>query len=184
MTLSETGQLIMAIKGYYPSYMAHATEAEILVTTKLWHDALKDCDYDVAKAAVKAVTLTRESDFAPSIGAIRSKIHELTNGPAKSGLEAWPYVLRAVRNSSYNAEAEFQKLPEDIRRAVGSCETLRSWARLPEDEINNAQARFIRSYEATEARRREFETMPKDIQALVQKTRLSLSDGKGDNNGR
>ena len=180
MTLSETGQLIMAIKGYYPSYMAHATEAEILATTKLWHDALKDCDYDVAKAVVKAVALTRESDFAPSIGAIMGKIHELTHCPARSGLEAWPYVLRAVRNSSYNAEAEFQKLPEDIRRAVGSCETLRSWARLPEDEINNAQARFIRSYEATEARRREFETMPKDIQALVQKARMSLTDGGND----
>lgn len=178
MTLTETGQLIMAIKGYYPSYMAHATEAEILATTKLWHDAMKDCDYGVARAAVKAVALTRKSDFAPSIGAIMGKIHELTHGPAKSGLEAWPYVLRAVRNSSYNAEAEFNALPADIRQAVGSCETLRSWARLPEDELNNAQARFIRSYEATEARRREFETMPKDIQTLVQKTRLSLTGGK------
>ena len=180
MSKAETAQLLAAIKAAYPTYLPQASAAELAGITNIWHSFLKDYDLKTVNAALNVLISTRRSGFAPSIGELMGKIHEITHGPERSGLEAWPYVLRAVRNSSYNAEAEFQKLPEDIRRAVGSCETLRSWARLPEDEINNAQARFIRSYEATEARRREFETMPKDIQALVQKARMSLTDGGND----
>ena len=178
MSKAETAQLLAAIKAAYPTYLPQASAAELAGITNVWHSFLKDFDLQTVNAALNVLISTRRSSFAPSIGELMGKIHELTHGPAKSGLEAWPYVLRAVRNSSYTAEAEFNALPADIRQAVGSCETLRSWARLPEDELNNAQARFIRAYEATEARRREFETMPKDIQALVQKTRLSLTEGK------
>ncbi len=57
--------------------------------------------------------------FPPTIADIRTKATEII-APAEesmSELQAWALVQRALRNSGYNSEEEFAKLPEACQKS-------------------------------------------------------------------
>ena len=150
----------------------------IMATALVWYGFLKDFSPEVVNTALNALISTRKSDFAPSIGVLMDRIYEITHERQSTGLEMWPRVLRAIKNSAYHAAEEFEALPEACKKAVGTSDTLRDWALMPLEKLPDAQARFIKSYEITAKRQQEFETMPRSIQELVEKTRLSLVENR------
>ena len=170
MTLSETAQILAIIKATYPSFMSKASQDDFRATVKIWHSFIGEFDLNTVNTALRALISTRTSEFAPSVGALMDKIYSVTHEQGYTGLERWNLVQKAIRNSGYHAKEEFEKLPQDCKDAVGSHETLRDWALLPMDELGNAQARFIKSYEVSSKRKREIETMPQDIRALIEDT--------------
>ena len=96
-----------------------------------------------------------------SIGEI-SRPAELSEG------EAWALIAKALRNSSYNSEKEFEALPENLQRLVGHPSQLREWASMDTETVQSVvQSNFMRSYRARQESERKMQAMPSDVRAKL-----------------
>lgn len=122
MTENEFIKIAGAIKTYFPRDNVFPTRESM----ELWYDMVKDLDYAVVASGLKAYVATNK--FAPSISDLRDFSTRITNKQHLNESEAWSLVNKAICNSTYKSVEEFEKLPADIQKAVGSPEQLRSWA--------------------------------------------------------
>lgn len=127
----------------YPNY--HPNKEGAL---NLWSAAFRKFDDRTVQEAVTQWIITDTSGFAPVIGQIVSNIFS-EGREVMSEVEAWGCVSKALRNSIYGAEEEFEKLPEPVKRVVGNPDRLKEWAALNESEVQTVvSSNFMRSYRA------------------------------------
>ena len=195
MTREETVKIIRIMVDSYPNYKPN----DISETVDVWQMMLSDYDYNLVAMALKAYILSDTSGFAPSIGQLINKLHEVQSPQELNEMEAWLLVGKALRNGTYGAVEEFNKLPPLVQKAVGSPDNLRNWAQTDSESIENVvQSNFMRTYRTVVNRAKEYRKMPKDIQALIESTdrssysaqigsknqqtiKLSLEDNKSQN---
>ena len=165
MTRDEAKVIVASIKSLYPNWKLEDPK----LTVDTWAVVLEDYDYKAIQYAVKRFALTDKSGFPPSIGQLIGQLQEASENGGLSGMEAWSLVLRAIRNSAYNSETEFANLPKTVQRAVGSPNTLRSWALTDIDSTSVLQSNFLRIYASVVESERKEAVLPE---------RMRL-DGKG-----
>lgn len=115
-----------------------------------WFSCLEDLDYKVVCVAAKKLAMT--SPNRPTIADIRRECANLTvTEPPMSESEAWNLVRVALRNSTYGADEEFERLPATVKRAVVSPDRLREWCQLSSDTVSSVvRAEFRRSFESAQ----------------------------------
>lgn len=159
----ETVKIIRIICDCYPNYKPN----NLTETVDVWNMMLSDYTYEQVSVALKAYILADTNGFAPSIGQLVDRVNTFSHPQELNELEAWSLVYKAIRNSSYNSEYEFSLLPDMVRKAVGTPNQLRTWAK---DENFNEQvvsSHFIRCYRSEVAKDRDFRKMPTNIQSLI-----------------
>ena len=160
----------MTIQTFYPNYQVENKE----FTINAWYSIIGDCDYKPMEKALRAYITTDTSGFAPSIGQLINKLHEVQSPQELNEMEAWLLVSKALRNGTYGAVEEFNKLPPLVQKAVGSPDNLRNWAQTDSESIENVvQSNFMRTYRTVVNRAKEYRKMPKDIQTLIESTNRS-----------
>lgn len=160
----------MTIQTFYPNYQVENKE----FTINAWYSIIGDCDYKPMEKALRAYITTDTSGFAPSIGQLINKLNEVQSPQELNEMEAWLLVSKALRNGTYGAVKEFNKLPPLVQKAVGSPDNLRNWAQTDSESIENVvQSNFMRTYRTVVNRAKEYRKMPKDIQALIESTNRS-----------
>lgn len=174
MTREEFSNLVKAMKAVYsdPKFIADADAIMV------WYEFFKEDDYMIVQTAIKKYMANNE--YPPTIARIRKNINDITN-PDLSMTEgaAWSLVYRAICNSAYNAQAEFDTLPVECQKAVGNPAILKEWAGLDKDEVNTViQSNFMRSYKVEKQRSREMQMLPPSTRDVIQK----LSDGMNTDN--
>ena len=170
MTKNEVVKLLMTIQTFYPNYQVENKE----FTINAWYSIIGDCDYKPMEKALRAYITTDTSGFAPSIGQLINKLHEVQSPQELNEMEAWLLVSKALRNGTYGAVKEFNKLPPLVQKTVGSPDNLRNWAQTDSESIENVvQSNFMRTYRTVVNRAKEYRKMPKDIQALIESTNRS-----------
>ena len=170
MTKNEVVKLLMTIQTFYPNYQVENKE----FTINAWYSIIGDCDYKPMEKALRAYITTDTSGFAPSIGQLINKLHEVQSPQELNEMEAWSLVSKALRNGYYGAVEEFNKLPPLVQKAVGSPDNLRNWAQTDSESIENVvQSNFMRTYRTVVNRAKEYKKMPNDIQALIESTNRS-----------
>lgn len=163
MTRDETKTIIKTIVSAYDNFHPQ----DMSDTIDLWTEMLKDYPYGVVLIALKAYIATDTSGFAPKIGQLIEKINTLGEKEV-SDIEAWTMVRKAIENSLYHAEEEFNKLPPLVQKTVGSPSQLRAWGQTREESIESvAQSNFLRSYAVMVARDKQDRQLPNDIKALL-----------------
>ena len=168
MEKKETAQSMAVLKAAYPRFYADFDKDEFMSTVNLWHSMLKDKDFETVSAAVKACIAV--SKFPPTIADIYECMSEITLPKQKTAFEAWELVKKAVRNSLYNSEEEFKKLPEDVREIVGSASSLRVWGMENESVFDSViGSNFQKSYNARQHGKKRMALMPKEITAFAEK---------------
>lgn len=174
MTREETKRIIRIICATYPNFKPN----DLTETIDTWDFLLEEYTYQEISLALKAYIATSTSGFAPSIGQLIEKVRSISCGNELSEMEAWALVSRAIQNGQNGAEEEFAKLPETVQKAVGSPNLLRSWATTDERSIENVvQSNFMRTYRAELSRKREVQTMPKDVLKIMEQRQQGLIEG-------
>lgn len=171
MTRDETKKILYIMTTIWTNYNPKLSSDFVDV----WHEMIGDMDFRLAAAALKAYAQRDRSGFAPSVGQLRGVAVDLTKGQEITDAEAWNLVVKAVSRSSYYAEEEFDKLPEQVQKAVGGPDTLRSWA-MSEEDLNFARGAFLRSFQTEQARSRDRSQMSGDLLALIDKTMNRLAE--------
>lgn len=164
MTRDETKELLMMVQAAYPNFKP----PDKTTAVNMWFVMLKDYDFKMVQAGLKAYIATDASGFAPAIGQIIGKIQDIVDKPSMIETEAWAIVSKAIRNGTYHSVDEFAKLPPEIKRAVGTPEQLFVWATDEEYNEQVVSSNFMRSYRQVVAQKRDFEKLPSDIRKMVE----------------
>lgn len=142
MTRDETKIIIRSIAAAYPNYHP----ADLRETVDIWAAMLNSYDYKAVSEALQRYILSDKSGFAPAIGQITTLIGEKQSNFLEP-MSAWAMVRKAVSNSAYNSEAEFNKLPAEIQDAVGSAANLKEMSQMDIETVNSVeQSHFLRAY--------------------------------------
>ena len=167
MTREQVGKLLMTIQAYYPNYNPPDKE----ITLNAWYIMLAEYPEELVLQALRACIATNTSGFAPDVGQIMSKIQTISQPQELDGMTAWGLVSKALRNGTYGAVEEFNKLPPLVRRAVGMPDNLKNWATSDYQTIETViQSNFLRTYETVVKRANEINRMPDNIKSLIEKT--------------
>lgn len=169
MTEIETMKIMAVLQAAYPQFYAKKSDEELSQIVSLWAEMFADEPYNLVAMAVKALIKTRESTFPPGIGEINARIMQLTQPEELSEMEAWALVSQAVRNSAYNSQREFDRLPEVVQRVIGSPAQLREWSQMDSDTVNSViSSNFQRSYRARAKNEREYIALPSSVKAYME----------------
>ena len=77
-------------------------------------------------------------------------------------------VYKAICNSAYNSVEEFNKLPVEIQRAVGSAEMLKAWSLLDIEQVQTViQSNVMRSYKVASKQKKEYEVLPENVKKFT-----------------
>ena len=167
MTREETVKIIRIICDCYPNFKPN----NLSETVDVWQMMLDEYSYNQVSIALKAYVTSNISGFAPGIGDIVAKIQIISQPQELDGLTAWGLVSKALRNGTYGAVEEFNKLPPLVRQAVGMPDNLKNWATSDYQTIETViQSNFLRTYETVVKRANEINRMPDNIKSLIEKT--------------
>lgn len=167
MTREQVGKLLMTIQAYYPNYNPPDKE----ITLNAWYIMLAEYPEELVLQALRACIATNTSGFAPDVGQIMSKIQTISQPQELDGMAAWGLVSKALRNGTYGAVEEFNKLPPLVKQAVGMPDNLKNWATSDYQTIETViQSNFLRTYETVVKRANEINRMPDNIKSLIEKT--------------
>lgn len=167
MTREETVKIIRIMCDCYPNYKPN----NLSETVDVWQMMLYEYSYNQVSIALKAYVTSDTSGFAPSVGEIVAKIQLVSQPQELDGMAAWGLVSKALRNGTYGAVEEFNKLPPLVRRAVEMPDNLKNWATSDYQTIETViQSNFLRTYETIVKRANEINRMPDNIKSLIEKT--------------
>lgn len=168
MDRTETLAIMSVLKAAYPSYYRDMKRADAESVVALWAEMFSGDDYTVVAAAVKGLIATKTDSFPPPIGAVKAKVRQISNPDEMTEQEAWALISKALRDGYYNAEVEFAKLPPLVQDVVHDPRQLREWSMMDEATVQSVVASNVqRSFRAKAQSRRDFEALPKDVQALA-----------------
>ena len=170
MTREEWAVLVKAMKAVYtsPSFLPDQYAFDT------WYGLLKDLDYKLLSFGLKKYMQTEWKE--PTIAALRQCAGSLM--PHEEELnetEAWNLVSKAIRNSIYNSEQEFSKLPELIQKAVSSPGQLWEWATSENIDgkwLSVVQSNFQRTYRAEVQRGHERQKLSPDLLKIMNNAKL------------
>lgn len=167
MTREETVETIHIICDCYPNFKPE----DLSRTIDAWQVMLEEYSCEQVAVALKAYITSNTSGFAPSVGEIVAKIQLVSQPQELDGMAAWGLVSKALRNGTYGAVEEFNKLPPLVRQAVGIPDNLKNWATSDYQTIETViQSNFLRTYETIVKRANEINRMPDNIKSLIEKT--------------
>lgn len=167
MTREETVEIIHIICDCYPNFKPE----DLSRTIDAWQVMLEEYSCEQVAVALKAYITSNTSGFAPSVGEIVAKIQLVSQPQELDGMAAWGLVSKALRNGTYGAVEEFNKLPPLVRQAVGIPDNLKNWATSDYQTIETViQSNFLRTYETAVKRANEINRMPDNIKSLIEKT--------------
>lgn len=139
MNINETGVLLSKITVSYPNFKINDLEMAVTV----WAETLREYSLEDCNKAL--IIYNREShQFAPSAGTLIEIIRKYKPSKYPPAAVAVKRLMKALRNTTYNAQQEFEELPEVLQRIIGSAGRLK---RISESGFKNYEEAFIREYE-------------------------------------
>ena len=170
MTEKQVTDILNVLKISFPQSFHNWGQEQIIGYKALWVEMFKDDDARLVVNAVKSLIGTSTSSFAPTIGQIKNKMHSLTTVNTEvSSLEAWEVVRKAISRSGWYAEEEFEKLPDDLKRLVGSASQLHNWSQMDSETVNSViSSNFQRNYKQRVEKDRELAMLPNDVKKALQ----------------
>ena len=153
MTRDNTIMILGILKTSYPNFYKDMSNSEMYNVLDLWSEMFEKDDLNLVKLAVKELIQTLK--FPPTIADVKQKMDELT---CKETLpvDLWASLKKAVRNSIYNAEEEFAKLPEECKMFIKSPAQLREIAVMDSDVVDSVtKGQFLKQIETIQKRLKE-----------------------------
>ena len=166
MTREDTKKILSIVKLNWPQSFQKLNAEEITGMIELWAEMFRSDDFMLVASAVKSIIAAGEREFAPNVGTIKEQMRKLTAKDDMSEAEAWARIRKAISNSVYNSQSEFDKLPKLCKAVVGTPSQLREWAVMDSEAVQSVVASNVqRAYKVIQKREQESAKVPPDIKA-------------------
>lgn len=177
MTRLEAAEIVGILQTAYPDTFKAMSDEALANYINLFARCFAADTRSVVETTIFRYINTHADRFAPNIGQLRQEIYAMTSADSLSGAEAWALVTQAVRNATYNSQEEFAKLPEIVRKAIGSASVLREYAMMDSETFQSVtQSNFLRAYRTMEARAAEDAKTPPAVRAYIESTLKPLPE--------
>lgn len=172
MNRQETSKIVASITAAYPNHFKGYTTQQIDSLINTWCMVMDDYTYPQASAGLKIFLASDTKGFPPSPGQVIDCILKITKPESAemSEGEAWHIARKAIERGSAWAEEDFEKMPPNIQKALGSPANIRSMATDSEYNEEVAKSQFLRAYRSILTREREEAKIPSKVMALIQNT--------------
>lgn len=175
MSRKEISKIILILKTSYPYAFKDMGEEEITNMVELYEEMFKDNTYEEVSSAIKCIINTNE--YMPAIATIKAKIYELKHPQQENNSELWDSLLKAIGNSSYHSEEEFEKLPLLVKEYIRSPRQLQEMATMSSDDIHTiVKGQFLKQIEAIKQNYKETEITGRNL--LQEKGYIKLEEVK------
>lgn len=160
MVKEETIQFIAALKITYLNAYKDLSKQEYELLIDMWQQDFEDIPYKVVMLAFNQYKNSPDSCFPPTAGQLKKIILNMKPEKEICANEAYNLVYKAICNSTYHAEEEWNKLPDEIKSIV-SPERLKSLATASsEASLVTFEASFKRDYDKAVKEKHEFQALP------------------------
>ena len=175
MNPSEMAKAIGMIQEIWPTFL---NGRNILQTTEIWHSLFDTETPSELTQAIQAYACRDTKGFPPPIGALKELVWQQRNERI-SEQTAWEMVRKQLNGSSAYPRENFEKLPEIVRRCVGSPQTLMRWGQMDENDLETVVAsNFKRTFRETVTKKREYDVLPVGLKPKFAETEMALPDMK------
>lgn len=180
MNKVETAEILSVLKAAYPQFYSNIGSAEANKIVNLWAEMFEDESLRDVALAVKSMLASRTNTFPPNIGEVKAQLVKMRTPNEMTAQEAWNLVAKAIRNGVYGSQEEFQKLPKNVQRLVGSPQQIREWALMEADTVSSVIAsNFQRSYNVRQQSDKEYAALPSSVKQMVTGLADCLAMGDG-----
>lgn len=169
MTRTDVITVLKILKVAYPTFYSRMRREDADDTVAVWCEMFRDENVDVVKLALYQV-IAEHDNFPPSIGEIKTKIRELVAAATGTHTdeELWQTLKTAVGNGLYGAREEYAALPDEVRRYLGSPNTLRELAQTDTETLNTVvHGQFLRQIGAIRERVKFDRETPEEMKRLI-----------------
>lgn len=164
MTDNECRRLIADMSAiWHNTYRVRDIETEIRVLQRY----LGKYTYEQVNYALDAFVASDDKGYPPSCGQLIAKLTDVKMAGKLDANEAWKLVKKAITNSGYHSAEEFDKLPREAQKVVGSPQTLYEWAMDENYNESVIMSQFIKAYNTVINRETAYERMPDNVKALI-----------------
>lgn len=161
MTRDETKQILGYLQCAYPSAFGGDN---LTATVNVWWDAFGDIDVHIVKHAVK--NFVKTSKYAPTIAGIQEQIDLITS--ESMTVDLWGKMHKAISNGIYGANEEFEKLPPECKRFLGSSEALKDLAQCESGTINTVvKGQFMKRIDELQKHENVQSGIPAELRAVI-----------------
>lgn len=162
MTKTEFAKIIAVLKGVYtdPKFIADKLAVET------WYGFFVEFPYEVIMDAAKNYIDNDDFGKAPVPGQIKANIN--TGKEYLMPEDAWNLVYNGICNSNYHALEEFQKLPPECQKAIGSATNMKEMAVLNYYEMSRSKEQFLKAYKAEVDKRKSHDRTPEGLLEIKQ----------------
>lgn len=166
-------KMLGLLKIAYPNSYKEITRDDANAMIALYQKQFFEYDSGIVMTAVEE--LIGSSKFPPSIAEIKEKVYSLTNDE-KLPTDLWASLKKAISNSAYHSEEEFEKLPEECKMFVRNSRQLKELSQ-NDSEINNTvvKGQFLKQIETIQKRIRENKQMLPETRKIRE---MALSVGQ------
>lgn len=180
VTKEEVIKILAIVNVAYPRFQEqYKTEQQKKMLIELWHMQFKDYSYNAVAMGLNAFISIDTKGFPCTIGQLKELIYNMTN--QDSGMteqEAWNMVYKAICNSGYHSEKEFNNLPQELQKLVGSSHQLYEWSQMTTNEVTTVIAsNFMRSYKARKAVNKEYALIPSEVKQMIEQVAVKGIEG-------
>ena len=165
MNIQETAGILEVLKYAYPKFYSDMTTEETDGAIKLWAMMFEEDEAQIVTQAVKAMISTLK--YPPTIADVKEKIQLMTTRTTMTEMEAWSLVYRAICNSAYDSESQFNRLPLIVQKILATPKQLREWALSENLNLSVIQSNFMRSYKVMSERNEMINRLPESCKNLI-----------------
>jgi len=144
MSREDIKRLLGMITITYPNFKLN----DPTLAVDVWHRILEPDDAQNIFDAFSVYARTDTSGFAPSPGKLHMMIADRLSDEIDEG-EIMTILTMASRNANYGFQAEFDKMPRALQKAVGSPANIRNWGQMEQDQLNYTFNNIIKAYKRT-----------------------------------
>lgn len=150
MTLEEARKILQVLRINYPMSFKSMSQEDTDAYLKLWTVSFKNYEYIVVANAVNQIIQGDVREFAPNIAQVKNKITKMIVnkkiGQTKDGGEAWELVLKNAKCDPHQSKLNYDKLPENVQKALGGSYLLRDIAWSNKKDLQYYRDRFLKAY--------------------------------------
>lgn len=146
MNKNEILKMLSILQISYPNFYKGFDKEQLEQAIILYEEMFKEDDSKLVFRALKEVINT--SEYPPTIATIKNKIYEISHHKEPNNSELWDCLLKAIGNSSYHSEEEYEKLPQLVKEYVRNPRQLQEMAVMDSDVIHSVvKGQFMKQIE-------------------------------------
>lgn len=172
MTRDEVRAMMKFFNAAYRNFYDGSNPTDVL---EVWASCFKDDDKDIVARACN--NYVKHNQYPPTIAGIIEQMRLITEKETDTDL--WSLIQKAVRNGTYGAKEEFEKLPPECQSFVGSPASLKELAQIDTGTMNTiVKGQFLKRVEAIKEHQEVQKGLPVEVKRAIEESKLRMLEGE------